>query len=323
MNLKWLYLAFLFPMHNAIAQGPYAPAADTPGTTAISADSNVFVHWAEYCSLDRGWINIADTALGLATVGSEGSCIGHAGENGLVSLGDAGIALLSFEGLLFNGDGPDFAVFENSFSDYYLELAHVEVSSDGDNFFRFPSVSLTQADSQIGAFGLLDPTNLNNLAGKYRALYGTPFDLDELVGIDGLDVNAISHIRIIDVVGSIGENGSNDSEGYLINDPFPTEFESSGFDLDAVGLINWSLQLNIVDHSKPTMNFYPNPFQAYLSMNLNEGDQIEILDSTGRIIMRFANYFEGLVQLNTEDWKVGLYIISVNQSDYYQLIKTI
>ena len=60
----------------------------------------------------------------------------------------------------------------------------------------------------------MDATKLNNLAGKYKAQYGTPFDLNELDGISGLDINYISHVKIIDCIGTIDSNfGSFDSFG--------------------------------------------------------------------------------------------------------------
>ena len=100
--------------------------------------------------------------------------------NGIVSLGDGGYAVLSFERPIKNGPGWDFAIFENSFSDTFLELGLVEVSSDGLNYFQFESTSLTQDTLQIDAFGSINPEMINNLAGKYRATFGTPFDLEEL-----------------------------------------------------------------------------------------------------------------------------------------------
>jgi hypothetical protein len=133
--------------------------------------------------------------------------------------------------------GPDFAVFENAFNSSFLELAHVEVSSDGVNFFRFPSISLTQTDTQIPGFGALDSTNLFNLAGKAPGGSGTPFDLAQLRRhAPVLDINRITHVRVIDVVGSLSvAHRSLDSLGNPINDPYPTDHEFGGFDLDAVG----------------------------------------------------------------------------------------
>jgi hypothetical protein len=112
------------------------------------------------------------------------------------------------------------------------------VSSDGINYYRFPSTSLTDT-SGIGPFAYLDPTKLNNLAGKYKANFGTPFDLQELSSNIDLDLNNISHVRIIDVVGSVlPDYCSRDDAGRIIADPWPTPFPSSGFDLDAVGVIH-------------------------------------------------------------------------------------
>jgi len=34
-------------------------------------------------------------------------------------------------------------------------------------------------------------------------MYGTPFDLEEMIGIIGLNVDSITHVKVIDVVGSI------------------------------------------------------------------------------------------------------------------------
>ena len=43
-----------------------------------------------------------------------------------------------------NGNSWDFCVFENAFNDSFLELGFVEVSSNGNDFYRFPSTSFTQ-----------------------------------------------------------------------------------------------------------------------------------------------------------------------------------
>ena len=83
-----------------------------------------------------------------------------------------------FDPPIENGDGFDFVVFENSFSDNFLELAWVEVSSNGIDFIRFENFSLTP--SQVSPFGFIDPTNINGLAGKYKQGFGTPFDLQSL-----------------------------------------------------------------------------------------------------------------------------------------------
>ncbi len=219
-------------------------AAGTPGSLAIAHTDPRFVDWAVGGTVQRGLQDIGNSSGGLASFGDLTNAFGPAGTStgAIVSLGDGGSATLTFNSRVRNGAGPDFAVFENSFSDTYLELAYVEVSSDGSNFFRFPSISMTQASMQVGSFENLDPTNLFNLAGKYRVGFGTPFDLQELVGTAGLDVDHVGFVRVVDVVGRInpaqGYSPSLDSLGNIINDPYATAFISGGFDLDGIGVIN-------------------------------------------------------------------------------------
>ena len=251
MKTRFLFFCLAFPSGLASA-GPYAPAADQPGSTAIAFDSTAITGWASgYQDLVRGPMDIRNPSGGNATFGTGANALGPADAQNdslpVVSLGDGGRITLTFDRPIANGPGADFAVFENGVADF-LELAFVEVSSDGTLFFRFPSVSLTQTATQVGSFGLVDPTDVNNLAGKYLRGFGTPFDLAELAGTAGLDISAITHIRIQDVVGSIDPlYGTRDSvrdalapQGHLINDPWPTNFATGGFDLDAVGVLNFA-----------------------------------------------------------------------------------
>lgn len=236
--MKYLFLIISFlSLEKAHAQ--FAPAAGQSGSTAIYVYSGEFIDWAENVTVNASWQNALDTTSGLVSVGTGSSASGPAMQNGVVSLGDGGTAIATFPFPIRDGEGYDFAVFENSFLDNFLELAFVEVSSDGINYFRFCSTSLTQDTAQIDTFGFVEPTQINNLAGKYRMGYGTPFDLSELSGIAGLDLNHITHIKVIDVIGSIDSiYGNMDCAGNKINDPFPTPFPSSGFDLDAIGVIH-------------------------------------------------------------------------------------
>jgi hypothetical protein len=212
--------------------GPYAPAAGIAGSTAVDKSSTDIVQWAtgyeNYLpgsNVDATW-KTPEKALGAAQGTS----------SDIVSLGDQGAITLSFGGTIANGSGWDFAVFENSFSDTFLELAFVEVSSNGSDFFRFPAISFTA--NPVNAFGSVDPTNIDGLAGKYRQGFGTPFDLDALAGIAGLDVNSVSHVRLVDIKGNGSEFDSYPAGfggPHPIYDPYQTII-SGGFDLDAVGV---------------------------------------------------------------------------------------
>lgn len=208
--------------------GPFAPAAGVDGSTAIAKDNAVFVDWAS------GWTDYvvgADAVAGWQTPEKAlGAPVGDSYD--IVSLGNGGRITLTFDQPIRNGSGYDFAVFENSFSNTFLELAWVEVSSNGSDFYRFNNYSYTP--NTVGAFGSVDPTNIHGLAGKYRQGFGTPFDLAELAGISGLDLNNIGYVRLIDLIGNGSES---DSLGNKIYDPYKTT-GSAGFDLDAVGVIN-------------------------------------------------------------------------------------
>jgi len=230
--------AALSPLASA---GSFDGAAGTPGSLAIAASDPAFVGWATgFSDLVPGPAQIDNLATGNVTFGAGLQTLGAAGADvfDVVSLGDGGRITLTFAAPIADGPGWDFAAFENSFSNTFLELAFVEVSSNGTDFFRFDAFSETPASTQIGGFGTVDPTNLRNLAGKYRFGFGTPFDLAELAGRSSLlNVNAVTHVRIVDVVGAVNPAyATRDSLGRIINDPWATPFSSGGFDLDAIGV---------------------------------------------------------------------------------------
>jgi hypothetical protein len=223
--------------------GPFAPAAGQPGSTAIAVGSPSIVSWANgFTDLIRGPIDATNPGAGLASFGTGSEAVGPADgvATNVVSLGDGGRITLMFAQPIFDGPGFDLAVFENGFADTFLELAFVEVSSNGADFARFDAMSLTQTAIQVGSFDPLDPTDLDNLAGKYRGGFGTPFDLAQLAGVSpDVDVDQISFVRIVDVVGALDPLlGTFDSLGNAVNDPFPTAFSSGGFDLDGVAALH-------------------------------------------------------------------------------------
>ena len=181
---------------------------------------------------------------------------------GFIGIDAPGSITLGFAKPITNGVGADFAVFENGFAfggatSLLAELAFVEVSSNGADFLRFPSISLNTAATAVsGAFQGYDVTNLYNLAGKHASNWGTPFDLaelasDPLVAGGVVDITAINYVRLVDVVGSgelsDGAGGfltgvSRDSLGNAILDNWVT-FDSGGFDYvglatGAVGVLN-------------------------------------------------------------------------------------
>ncbi|WP_205685540.1 T9SS type A sorting domain-containing protein [Flavipsychrobacter stenotrophus] len=312
----------MFGSFFAVAQ--YAPQQGLPGSTAISATSGVFVRWATGCTLRRGYIRIDSPLLGVTSYGDSSMAIG-AVDHSVVSLGDSGVADLTFPGMIYDGPGADFAVFENGFinpandSQAYLELAFVEVSSDGIYYTRFPAQSLTQTNTQIAGSGQYMYANqLNNLAGKYGAGYGTPFDLSELAGAPNLDINNITHVRIVDVVGSISGHSTHDSSGRIINDPFPTNFPTGGFDLDAVGVIHHLGTANVTAIANDiTLSTYPNPVSDKLFFDIKglaDGFSATITSISGVVVYQSKSLGERN-KVDMELFPTGMYYLILQDAN--------
>jgi len=322
MKIRICFFAVLFvfylELETAIAQ--YPPPAGHPGTTAVYKDSSVFYAWATTCSVTRGYVNISDTNYyynnsNRASYGNVFMATG-APDGLVISLGDGGEATLTFDTIIRDQPGWDFAVFENAFNDSFLELAFVEVSSDGINFVRFPSVSLTQTVTQVGTFDTLDATKLNNLAGKYRLFYGVPFDLYELKDSSRVNIHSITHIRVIDVVGCIqDEYARYDSQGHKVNDPFPTPFDTGGFDLDAVGLIHENPSGIQETENKTVVRIIPDPCHTKTGFFSNLPDKLhtEISDMTGHVLLR--SDFTSCMSVDVSILPDGIYFVTFTSSN--------
>lgn len=301
------------------AQGPFAPAADSMGTTAVHKDSTAIVGWISNCTVDRGLQYIGNSFGPLANVGTEQSAYGKA-DGDVLSLGDGGSATIILDSPLKDHPGDDFAIFENGFAavngtGYFLELAFVEVSSDGVNFYRFPNQSLTPVDNQVQTFETLEPTNIDGLAGKYALNYGTPFDLSIMDTVLGLDITQITHIKIIDVVGSLNNSYvTYDSDGRKINDPFPTDFGSGGFDLDAIALMDTAIATGVNVIEPLSFNVYPNPAvnEVLIDPSLLVQDiAIQIVNMQGQVVLSQSL---GQNRIDVSEFPKGVYFVTLSTS---------
>ena len=327
----WVY-TYVYPQRihsvsDPITEGPFCGIVGTEGCEAINYTDNRIKAWATGCTVVRGSRNVSDPDAAPVDYGTEDAGVGPASDNTMnaVSLGDGGMATLTFEYPITNGEGYDFAVYENSFDDYFLELAFVEVSSDGETFVRFPATSLTQTHTQIGSYGQVDATFINNLAGKYRVGWGTPFDLEELRDSANLDINNITHVRIIDVVGSIDpQYGSYDAFGHLVNDPFPTVSYSGGFDLEGVCVLNQNIT-GIEEVSESSMKLYPNPANNRARLTIapqaNRNEAV-LYDVTGRKVVAYTVEAGATgIELNTSTLANGVYMLRLGSEVMKLIVK--
>ena len=314
--MKKIVFIWIMALVPAALWAQFAPASCFPGTTAMHADSSAFVAWATGCTVERGLMRINKPNLGYASFGEEALVAGvPGGTYDVVSLGDGGSATVTFASPIYNGEGPDFAIFENglhpdtdsTMTMYFLELAFVEVSSDGEHFFRFPAVTAVPYDKQVGGFDAMNPAQIHNFAGKYEAFYGTPFDLDEVEDNPLLNKNKVTHVRVIDVIGNINpEYATYDSEGHPVNDPWPTGFETGGFDLDAIGVIHDEAHNAVSDFGEDAVSVYPNPVVDKLYIKGDNVQSVEVYNLVGQQVMTSANEVLDLSNL-TE----GVYFVRV------------
>ena len=211
-----------------------AGQGDLSGTDAVPADDPRIVAWAAGVVTPVAWGSdllpqwqVPERALGPASTDPLD----------VVSLGNGGALAVTFEPPLADGPGPDLAVFENGVTDTFLELAWVEVSSDGAAFARFPA--RYDGDRPVSPYAGHDRALVHGFAGRYRVGWGTPFDLADLAqhpAVTGgaVDLAAVRVVRLVDVV---GDGAALDDLGHPIYDPTPT-VESAGFDLDAVAALH-------------------------------------------------------------------------------------
>ncbi len=219
----------------------------------------------------------------------------------VLSLGVGGAITLYFkDDIIVDGPGPDFTVFENPFFiagdslDRYIEAAIVEVSRDGEEYYRFPFdfrpeagppgnphryVGLAGVEPVYSNDGYPDPTDPGVSGGDH-------FDLGQ-VGLP----NA-SYIRIIDT----GSN-TRDEDGDLVTDNGLDLPPQAGFDLDAACRVNWTTRSNpfrvtsatalrsdriVVDFSKVLSEGQEIP-PEYFALDgnpLSDADSIRSIDST-------------------------------------------
>ncbi len=268
--LTWLGAAL-----SALAQGPYSLGSD-----GVAHSLPVFEGWiTEVVDVSRPVANSGgyarDESGGLTNAPILDALVGrptHFGTTGavshVVSLGNGGSITVGFDAPITNGDGPDFAVFENGFIDVeepyvFAELAFVEVATTTSNWARFDTAYLNDEvlyalnNTSMDWYASQDVTQLDGFAGKHLIGQGTPFDLAGLTNhpavLSGeVDLGNIRYIRITDV---IGDGSTQATDGNDIYDPYyhfidgypnPAGLSSTdGFDLRAVGVIHHQVHLEI------------------------------------------------------------------------------
>lgn len=167
------------------------------------------------------------------------------------------ITLRFTDNIIYDGPGTDFIVFENAFhlagTDlYFIEPATVEVSADGERFYRFPFDFVPHYDN-LGQLNLLNPLCYAFGFAGVKPVYSNKLSPDPtnaaLAGGDRFDLSDLpgkplkwaKYVRIT----ATGDKWLVDQNGDSVRHPdgAPTFAASgkgnSGFDLDAVTAVNY------------------------------------------------------------------------------------
>ena len=105
-----------------------------------------------------------------------------------------------------------------------------------------------------------------------------------LSGVAGLDINRVTQIKIIDVVGCIQPAfATRDSKDNIINDPWPTPFNTGGFDLDAVGVLHFTYSTE-----GQSVFLFPNPVSDNVTINILSGTIFDLVihDISGKTVWK-------------------------------------
>ncbi|HKY34403.1 MAG TPA: hypothetical protein VJN18_00575 [Polyangiaceae bacterium] len=149
-----------------------------------------------------------------------------AGSLDVLSLGTSGEIVLGFgQRVIHDGPGADFVVFENAFwpggdaSKVFAELGEVAVSEDGTAWTPFPCDTEGDGNGNFPGCAGVTPTL------EYDAEQVVPLD-PRLTGGDAFDLADVGvalarYVRVRDLA------------------TLPPAGETSGFDLDAVGAVDW------------------------------------------------------------------------------------
>lgn len=226
-------LVALFATMTVSAQ--FDGAVGTEGCQAINISNPRIQSWALGVEVTRGLQGNSQTNY--ASYGKPYNAQGcpDSTTTTCVALGDGGVALITFSAPIIDGEGDDFCVFENGFTSTYLELGFVEVSSDGEHFYRFPATSYT-------TYNDIRPELLNNIAGKYEVGWGTPFDLSEIEDDEFFNRNNVRYVRIVDIIAGV----DTDSQGNIIYDAQSGGW-ATGFDFTGLGVINQGEAYQVAD----------------------------------------------------------------------------
>lgn len=210
----------------------------------------------------------------------------------ICSLGLGGEIVVGFKNFyIFDGDGPDFTIFENAFINpvtkkVFAEPAVVSVSDDGVNFYEFP----WDYSTLEGCAGT-NPTNGRADPFDPKTSGGNSFDLAKI------GLQRVRWIKIRDICDTILQNPNHPYYDPLL----------SGFDLDCVVGINLSpIPMSIESNGGIYKDFFVENLVLYFKSSFIKN--YEIYDMFGREIANISN-FSPIQQIDFSNFDGNIFFV--------------
>lgn len=225
----------------------------------------------------------------------------------ICSLGMGGEIVVGFKNYyVYDGEGPDFTIFENAFispitKKVFAEPAVVSVSEDGVNFFEFPWDYYT-LDGCAGT----KPTNGKANPFDPTVSGGNAFDLAQI----GLE--KARYIKIKDICDTILKNPQHPFYDPLL----------SGFDLDCVvGLHLKPISSSVFENDNYKHKFHPE--LLYQDFPLNSRGKINVFNLYGKSIENFDRTSD-FISFCANGLNDGLFLVifvSENFTKFFKILK--
>jgi hypothetical protein len=135
---------------------------------------------------------------------------------------------------------------------------------------------------------------------------------------DSTDINldSIVYVRVVDVVGTNNPDFATfDQYGNIVMDPYPTNGQSSGFDLDGVAVMNWNYTepQGINNTAENSVSLYPNPANSQVLCSVEgEGQHLMSLYNTSGQLLLQQTFSGRQISFNTSSIADGMYILRVD-----------
>ena len=127
----------------------------------------------------------------------------------------------------------------------------------------------------------------------------------------------INYVEVGSIAGICGEVSDSEPYSFLHTDPVPNQFNYYKLNLGGQGFTT-PLEVLFYKTGEDGFTIYPNPSTEYFNLYVSavyQDASIEVFDSNGKIILIQSVPSGELIQIFTQDWSGGNYVIRIKDGD--------